>query len=272
VRSREVPVPGGGGLYSTIDDMAGYLIALLRGGANEHGRVLAADTISSMFGSHFQPDPRVTGMGLAFEPREERDRVFVAKGGTLPGFLSAIEMFPEAGLGVVVLTNTGGLDNRGAAEPLASALVHRLLDLPDDLVRDDIVPHPETWADLCGWYAPDAGPVTNLIPRVMMGAGVEVVVRRGQLVLRPLSPVPALRAGMVLHPDDPDDPQVFRVVLPAYARTSRVVFTGGARPRMFLDVMSFEKRPELGNPRRWLIGMAAAATAAAAIRRRSRDG
>jgi hypothetical protein len=59
------------------------------------------------------------------------------------------------------------------------------------------------WRELCGWYAPDAGPVTNLFLRVMMGAGAEVVVRRGQLVLQPLTPVPAMRAGMVLHPDDP---------------------------------------------------------------------
>lgn len=272
VAHREFPTPGGGGLYSTAGDMARYLAALLGGGTNEHGRVLAADTVATMFLPHFQPDPRVAGVGLGFEPREERGRMLVGKGGTMPGFLSAIDMFPNARVGVVVLTNTGGLDNRGAAEPLAAALLRHLLGLPDDPLRDDVAPRPDTWRELCGWYAPDAGPVTNLFLRVMMGAGAEVVVRRGQLVLKPLTPVPAIRAGMVLHPDDPDDPRVFRVVMPQYGRTDRVVFTDDVPRRLLLDVMSFEKRPDVRNPRRWLTGVAAAGVAATAMRRRRRGG
>jgi CubicO group peptidase (beta-lactamase class C family) len=265
VQHREIPLAGGGGLYSTARDMARYLAALLGDGANEHGRVLAPVTVASMFRSHFQPDPRVAGMGLGFEPREENGTRIVGKAGTVAGFLSAFQMVPAEQLGVVVLTNTGGLDNRGTAEPLASALVRRLAGLPDDPVRDDIAPRVDAWADLCGWYAPDAGPVTNLFLRVMMGAGVEVVVRDGRLLLKPLTPVPALRAGMVLHPDDPDDPLVFRVEVPGYGRSDRVVFTGGTTPRLFLDVMSFEKRPDVRNPRRWLGGAVAATAAAATI-------
>ena len=87
------------------------------------------------------------------------------------GFLSALEMAPQAGVRVVVLTNTGGLDNRGVAEPLAAALTRRLLGVPDNPVRDDIAPTPR-----CGTRArrerPDAGPGTNLFARVGTGAGV----------------------------------------------------------------------------------------------------
>ena len=270
VAPREVPTPGGGGLYSTARDMARYLTALLRGGANDNSRILTAESVASMFLPHFQPDRRVAGMGLGFEPREERGRVFIGKGGTMAGFLSAIELARDARLGIVVLTNTGALDNRGAAEPLAAMLTRHFLELPDDPVRNDISPRPDAWADLCGWYAPDAGPVTNLFQRVMMGAGVEVVVRAGQLVLKPLTPIPAMRAGMVLHPDDPDDPRVFRVVMPAYGRTDRVVFTNEAPPRLLLDVMSFEKRPNTRNPRRWVTGVAAAGLLVTATRRHRR--
>jgi CubicO group peptidase (beta-lactamase class C family) len=272
VAPREVPVPGGGGLYSTARDMARYLTALLGGGTNEVGRVLVAESVESMFHPHFQPDRRVAGMGLGFEIREERDRTFVGKGGTLAGYLSAIELAPDAGLGVVVLTNTGGLDNRGAAEPLAAMLARHLLQLPDDPVRDDIAPRPDTWGELCGWYAPDAGPVTNLMVRVMMGAGVEVMLRGGQLVMKPLTPIPAMRAGMVLHPDDPDDPFVFRVVMPAYGRTDRVVFTDESPRRLLFDVMSFEERPDARNPRRVLASVATAGVAAAVVRRRRKGG
>ena len=270
VTPREVPTPAGGGVYSTPADMARYLTALLRGGANEHGRVLSADSVQAMFRPHFQPDPRVPGMALGFEPHIERGRVLICKGGTISGFLSALELALEAGVGVAVLTNTGGLDNRGMPEPVAAALTRRLLGMPGNPVRDDVVPHPEVWDALRGWYAPDAGPVTNLFARVGFGAGVEVAVRHRRLVLKPLTPVPGLWDAMVLHPDDSGDPRVYRVEFPDYDKTWRVVFTDDIPPRLLLDVMSFQKRPGWRNPRRWGAGIAAAGAAGAVIRRRGK--
>ena len=269
VAHREIPTPGGGGAYSTAADVGRFVAAMLHGGANDHGSVLAADTVASMLAPHFRPDPRSAGMGLAFEPREESGRVLVGKGGTVAGFLSAIEMALPERVGVVVLTNTGGLDNRGVAEPLAAALTRRLVGLPGSPVRDDIAARPEVWRELCGWYAPDAGPVTNLWQRAMMGAGAEVAVRRGRLVLTPLTPVPGMRTPMVLHPDDPDDPRIFRIVFPQYGRTDRVVFTDDRPPRLLIDVMSWEKRPDWRDPRRWAIGLGGAGIWAARRRRRA---
>jgi Beta-lactamase len=246
--------------------MARYLAALLHGGANDHGRMLDPDSVRTMFQPHFRPDPRVAGMALGFEPHEERGRVLICKGGTINGFLSALELAPENGVGVAVLTNTGGLDNRGVAEPLAAALTRRLLGMPDNPIRHDLAPHPELWEGLCGWYAPDAGPVTNLFARAGMGAGVEVAVRHRRLTMTPLTPVPGLRTPMVLHPDDPDDPRVYRVEFANYDKTWRVVFSTETPPRMLLDVLSFRKRREWRNPRRWAMGIAAAGAAGAVIR------
>jgi CubicO group peptidase (beta-lactamase class C family) len=270
VTPRDVPSPAGGGVYSTPADMAHYLTALLHGGANEHARVLNADSVRTLFQPHFQPDPQVAGMALGFEPHTERGRVLICKGGTISGFLSALEMAPEDGVGVVVLTNTGGLGNRGVPEPLAAALTRRLLGMPGNPVRDDVAPHPEVWGALRGWYAPDAGPITNLFAQVGFGAGVEVAVRRDRLMLRPLTPVPGLWDAMVLHPDDPEDSRVYRVEFPRYDKTWRVVFTDDTPPRLLLDVMSFQKRPDWRNPRRWGAGIAAAGVAGAVIRRRGK--
>jgi len=263
---REVPTPGGGGIYSTTRDMARYMAAMLGGGANEHGRVLAAETVSSMFEPHFQPDPRMAGMGLGFDRHGELGRTFIGKTGIVSGFLSAIGMAPEEGIGVVVLGNTGGLSGRGAPAPLAEALTRLLVGLPEEPARDDVAPHPEVWPALCGWYAPDAGPITNAFPRLALGPGVEVAVRHGELVLTPLTPVPGMRTRMVLHPDDPADPRVYRVVLPQYGWNLGVVFTEDSPPRLLLDLMSFEKRPDWRNPRRWATGAAAAAVTAAVVR------
>jgi CubicO group peptidase (beta-lactamase class C family) len=117
-------------MYATTADMARYVAALLGGGSGEHGSVLKPDTLASMFQPHFQPDPRVPGMGLGFEPGEERGHATVGKTGIVAGFLSAMVVAPDDGIGVVVFINTGGLDGRGVAEPLAVALLRRLLGFP----------------------------------------------------------------------------------------------------------------------------------------------
>ncbi len=273
VADREVPTPGGGAVYSTTADMARYVAALLHGGTGEHGSVLKPDTLASMFQPHFRPDPRVPGMGLGFEPGEEGGHRTVGKAGIVSGFLSAMVLALDAGIGVVVFSNTGGLNGRIAPELLASALLRRLLGLPDQVIRTDIPARPETWSEVCGWYSPDAGPVTNLFVRALVGAGAEVTVRGGHLLLRPLTPIPALRRGLRLYPDDPHDPWVFRVDLSELGYgTRRVVFSGEpveGRPvaRLLLDLTSLQKRPDVRNPRRWVNGALVAGAAALAIRR-----
>ena len=268
----QVPTPGGGGVYSTAQDMTRYLAALLNGGANSHGQVLKPGSLACMFQPHFRPDPRVPGMGLGFEPGEEDGHQTVHKGGILPGFLSAIALAPEKRIGVVVLTNTGGLDPRGIAEPLATGLLRRLLDLPDGAIRTDIPPRPETWGELCGWYAPDPGPVTNLFLRALIGAGAEVTVRHGNLMMKPLTPIPALRRGMRLYPDDPDDPHVFRAELPDFGTTHHIVFSprsgGRTAECLLMDLFSLRQRPEAYNPRRWASSLAMAGAAALTVRHR----
>jgi CubicO group peptidase (beta-lactamase class C family) len=268
VIDREVPTPGGGAMYSTTRDIARYIAALL--GAEDCGFVLKPETVAAMFQPHFQPDPRLPGMGLGFELGEERGYRTVGKTGIVSGFHSAVGMAPDEGIGVIVLSNTGGLDGRGAAEPLAAALLRRLLGLPADPIRIDVPPRPETWSEICGWYGLEPGPVTNLFTRTLMGAGAEIVVQGGHLMLKPLTPIPALRRGFRLYPDDPDDPALFRVYFPEFGMDLRVVFARGRGQkiamRLFVNLMSFERRPDLGNPRRWATGALTAGTAAVAIR------
>lgn len=109
----------------------------------------------------------------------------------------------------------------------------------------------------------------------MLGAGVEVAVRGGNLTLRGQILVPAVRKGLRLHPDE--DPDVFRVDLPGYrSGTSAVVFSrdpGGKVTALHLGFlpMSFQKRPAIQNPRPWIISaLTATAVALAARHRRGR--
>jgi hypothetical protein len=81
----------------------------------------------------------------------------------------------------------------------------------------------------------------------ILGAAAEVRVRRGQLILRTLSPIPAAYRGFQLHPDDKQDPYVFRIDLSKYGlNAARVVFSrdpSGATTGVHLDgvLMSAEK-------------------------------
>jgi CubicO group peptidase (beta-lactamase class C family) len=273
VVDREVLAVGASAAYSTAADLARYVAALLHQGANEHGSVLRPETLAYMFEPQYQPDRRIPGMGLGFLRGREGDHRTIGHDGIMSGFLSQMDIAPDDDIGVVVLANTGGLDGRGAPMPAGIALLRQLLDLPDEAIATDVPAHPEVWSEVCGWYSPDPGPVTNLFTRAFLGAGAEVTARGGHLTLKPLNPIPAIRRGMRLYPDDPDDPYVFRVDLSALGMgTLPLVFTGGSEdhgraPRLLLNGMSLQKRPDVRNPRPWVTGVLAAGAATLAIRR-----
>ena len=274
VADREVVTPAACGLYATTADLARYVAALLSGGSGEHGPVLKPETLAWMFQPHFQLDPRAPGWGLGFELADEGGHRLARHSGVVSGFLSDMVLAPDAGIGVVVFANTGGLVAfAGAPEVLAPALLRRLLGLPDAAIRTDLPARPESWSELCGWYSPDPGPVTNLFVRAAIGAGYEVTVHGGHLLLKPLTPIPAMRRGLRLYPDDPDDPRVFRVDLSEAGKPpTRVVFSRdpaaeGAAMRLLMLGMCLRQRPAVGNPRPWLKGGLAAGAAALAIRR-----
>ena len=276
VTDRQWVTAAASSVYSTPRDMARYLAALLGGGANSHGSVLKAATLASMFEPQYQPDPRVPGIGMAFSRFNLGGHLAVEHEGILPGFNSDIFLAPGDGVGVMAFTN-------GARQAMlwlpaeAGRLLGQLIGVPDDVIRTDVAQHPEVWGDICGWY-PFAAPLTDLRARSIFGAGAEVFIRRGQLMLRALSPIPAVYRGFVLHPDDDKDPCVFRIDLSQFGiGTARVIFTrdldvGTAAVHLELYPVSLQKQPAIKNPRYWLnaaLGAAGAAAAAAAVRRRS---
>jgi CubicO group peptidase (beta-lactamase class C family) len=274
VTDYEVVTVGGGAAYSTTRDMARYVEALLSGGANEHGSVLKPATMATMFEPHYQPDPRVPGNGLAFFRANLGGHLAVEYDGILPGFDSQIFLAPNDGVGVMAFA-TGARHAMHWLTPEVGGVLKHLLAVPDEVIRTDVPQHPEVWGDLCGWYWFSAH-LTDPA-RFAIGAGVEVFVRRGQLMIRYLSPIPMLYKGFPLHPDDDTDPYVFRIDSSTFGiDTSRVVFSrepGMGTTAVHLDFgpLSFRKQPASKNPRLWTtgaLGALAAATAVTTVRRR----
>ena len=276
IRDCDLITAGGGGIYSTTADMARYVAALLGGGANERGSVLRPETLAAMFAPQYQPDPRLPGVGLAFYRRDVGGHLIVEKDGLVRGFASQMFVAPHAGVGVVAFTN-GARAAHGWLGPEVLGILRYVLGVRGDVIRTAVPHHPETWSDLCGWYA-FPGSLRDVQKWAV--AGVQVLVRRGQLTLRLVTPVPGLRRDFALHPEDDDDPGLFRIDLSALGMgTSRVVFsrvpeTGTAALHVELPgmPMSFQKHPATRDPRIWATGALgalgiAAASAAARPRR-----
>lgn len=278
IRDCDLITIGGGGVYSTTGDMARYVAALLAGGAGERGSVLRPETLAAMFAAQYQPDPRLPGVGLAFFRRDVGGHLVVEKDGLVRGFASQMFVAPDDGVGVVAFTN-GARAAHGWLEPEVLGILRQVLGVPGDVIRTAVPHHPEIWSDLCGWYA-FPGSLRDVQKWAI--AGVQVCVRRGQLTLRLVTPVPGMSRGVPLHPEDGEDPSLFRIDLSALGMgTIRVVFgrvpdRGTAAIHVELPGMplSFQKQPATGNPRMWAKGAFGAvgiAAVAAAVRRSRRS-
>jgi hypothetical protein len=100
-----------------------------------------------------------------------------------------------------------------------------------------------------------------------------VFVRRGQLRIRILSPIPALYQGFPLHPDDETDPYAFRIDFSEFGfGTFPIVFSREPETRTTavhfgLMPLTAQKRSATTNPRLWVEGAVALGTAAVLGRR-----
>lgn len=266
VKDRDIAVQAAGSLFASAADIGRYAAALLGGG----GLPLKPGTLSEMFQPQYRPDPRIPGLGLCFWLGDVEGHRTAGHGGAWPGFISALVVAPDDGVAVLAFTNTRTV----TPERVTDALLREILGVRPDGPRADVPERPDVWGELCGWYGPDPGPLTNARTRLLIGGGAEVIVRRNQLVLRAFTPVPQLRRGCRLHADDPADPYLFRLDLTGDGLgTWPVAFGRGGDGRMSLHLgplpMSLARRPGYRHPGRLAAagaGLAAVAGVAAARR------
>lgn len=168
VTHREMITAPASSAYSTAHDMTRYLAALLNGGRNDHGRILQSDTLATMFAPHYQPDPRIPGIGLGLFRGLVGDRSVVEHQGILPGFNAQMWLSPADRTGVLSLV-TGG--HRALLWLLTetSTLLHQVLGVQEPRIRTDVPHRPEVWPDICGSYRLP-GSLTDVRARGMVGA------------------------------------------------------------------------------------------------------
>lgn len=205
---REI-IPGpAGSVFSSVNEMVKYVAALLGGGANATGRVLNADTLATMMTPHYQLDPRMAAVGLAFMIDRVDGIRIVGHDGGWPGFTSAMRLAPDHGVGAVVFTNTTTLP----PDAIALALIGHALDAGEPAPEKVILEQPTLWNELCGTYRPGPGFNTNL-RMWMLGGAARVFVKRGHLMIGGRHPFGPVRRGLRLQRADPSDQLLLRAEL-----------------------------------------------------------
>lgn len=205
---REI-IPGpAGSVFSSVNEMVRYLAALLAGGANDSGRILKADTLETMMTPHYQIDPRLPALGLAFMIDRVDGVRIVGHDGGWPGFTSTMRFAPDQGVGVVVFTNTTTLPT----DAIAFELIRHVLEVSEQARRKEILEQPTLWNEFCGTYRPDKGFNTNL--RIwMLGGAARVFVKRGHLMIGGRHPFGPVRRGLRLYAADLGDPLLLQAEL-----------------------------------------------------------
>ncbi len=116
-RSYAAPSPSGG-LVSTVEDLARFLIAHL----NRGGGIVTPANVADMHRLHAPLGAGGGGMGLGFRVDRRAGRPFFCHAGDGSGFTTFIGGHPDEHVGVVLLMNTGG------AQEARSLIVRRALD------------------------------------------------------------------------------------------------------------------------------------------------
>jgi CubicO group peptidase (beta-lactamase class C family) len=270
VPDREVAPAPAGSCYSSTEDMSRYAAALAGGAA----RLLRPGTFELMLAPQAVPGGRLPNMGLSFFVERIGGHRVAGHDGGWPGFISALLVAPDDGLGVVAFANTS---TAIAPHVLAERILRRLLDVPEP--GDPVVPeNPHLWPELAGVYRPARGLATNLRVSPMIGGEVEVRVAGGHLTVRAASPLKPLRKGLRLRAADPDDPLVFEahhddVRLPVAFERDAAGRVAAVRSGSTLGgFVHLHRRPRATSLRLWsrAAGAGAAGAAATTAVRRAR--
>ncbi len=97
-----------GALLTTVPELARFGRMLLLGGELDGRRVFPGALLTPAFDVHARNHPDLdTGWGLGFQPHSLRGRRATGHDGGLAGVATCVQVLPDDGIGVVVLTNGG---------------------------------------------------------------------------------------------------------------------------------------------------------------------
>lgn len=237
-----IEVAGAGSIFSSLNDMAKYVAALMNDGENERGRLVKPETFEQMLVPQLDVDSRLgTNRGLYFVLARYGEHRIIWHNGGWPGFSSAMYVAPDDKLGILVFTNTSS----DAPDLIAMDVLRRMLDVPDPVTQvpvPGVLETPHDWPKLCGFYGPKPGLLTNFRIWGGFGGELEVFTRGTHLTVRSL--IGGMKKGVTLHRVDADDPMIYKGVNGKIVTT--VIFKSdehGQVTSLQIGTNEFYKRP-----------------------------
>ena len=100
----ELGLAPAGCMYSTVMDLAQFLMVLFNGGQSSHGQVLKRETLEQMWVPQFAKPDQKRGYGLGFAISELDGHRVIGHGGAIYGFATEAVGLPDEKLGVVTVT------------------------------------------------------------------------------------------------------------------------------------------------------------------------
>jgi CubicO group peptidase (beta-lactamase class C family)/D-alanyl-D-alanine dipeptidase len=178
----ELGMSPAGCMYSTVIDLSRFISVLINRGKGVRGPVVQPETLEKMWTPQYAEPGQKEGFGLGFQVSEIDGQRCVSHDGAIYGFATALNVLPEAKLGVSAVTTLDGANS--VTERLAQRALKLMLEMkagkalePMDLTQ----PVPaEMIPKLEGYYSSEK-------------SSVELVEREGELFLSTNTGLYALR-------------------------------------------------------------------------------
>ncbi len=150
----ELGMSPAGSMYSTVEDLAKFISALLARGESPGGRMLDPQTLDEMWTPQYADSGTTVGYGIGFGISEFMGHRRVGHNGAIYGFATELAVLPEENIGVVVAA-TKDFSN-AVIERIANAALETMLAVragreAPSLAVSDPVP-PELARRLSGKY------------------------------------------------------------------------------------------------------------------------
>ena len=230
-----------GNIYSTVQDMARYMAAMINHGRLGEIQILKPETIDYMFTSHYELDPRLGQEGIIFALNDNYfgHRIAWHDGG-VAGFTSLMTLAIDDRIGMVVLDNA----DSQVPDEIVAEIFKVLFNYQEPV---EINPSREIWPKLTGRYvSPEPDLSTDGRFRSSAGGAYIISESDGKLYLGTKKGGERNELRQVTK----DDPYYYRIIVKDSNLLSYIVFKPGAYGKAHSIIRGANEYIRKGEPRK----------------------
>lgn len=150
----------GGGLNSTVEDLARFISFQFREGAAGNKAVLGSTTVREMWNPVYLSDDWSFGLGIGWWLNRTDGHLIIGHGGSGPGCSAEVKFVPDLKFGVIVLMNEMNFTEGQVAHTMLRELIP-VMGKPESKAAAS-VPFPQTATNYAGKYEGPGGWTTEI--------------------------------------------------------------------------------------------------------------